>query len=226
MIDAIKALTGMDSEEPVSSNEEVGKPSAQEANRKDVRSFSLSKSTEMAIEKSVVDKPDLMSLIRERNSSLVDKELEEELQSAELEEQINNLKRRLNDFKLQMHDSERTEKLQAEHIEAVNTIMNLIDKDLAAIAQHSGQSLQEAEKDKDDKRSVARRVVDWISSGEEVLNRALLYFSDRNGEPESVANFMKIQYAVQRATQRAELFSSIVGTTVSSIKTIMTTQLG
>jgi hypothetical protein len=31
---------------------------------------------------------------------------------------------------------------------------------------------------------------------------------------------------VQRATQRGELFASIVGSTVSGVKTIMSTQLG
>ena len=103
--------------------------------------------------------------------------------------------------------------------------MDLINEDLGAIAESTQQDLQK-DKEEEAEHSLTRKVINWISSGEEVLNRALLYFSDRNGERENLANFLKVQYAVQRATQRAELFASIVGTSVSSIKTIMTTQLG
>ncbi|SGA29357.1 Uncharacterised protein [Chlamydia abortus] len=163
-----------------------------------------------------------MAMMQDRNSNIIDPELEEALDSEELKEQINNLKERLWDAQSTLQQDQN--KLSQEHFEAVSVIIDLINGDLNDIAEHTQQNLQT--KKEEEHESVARKMVNWVSSGEEVLNRALLYFSDRNGERENLADFLKVQYAVQRATQRAELFASIVGTTVSSIKTIMTTQLG
>lgn len=165
-----------------------------------------------------------MAMMQDQNSNIMDSELQEDLNSEEFEEQVHNLKERLWDAQSTVQN-QAPQSLSPEHLEAMNIIIDLINDDLTDIAKYTQQDIQNhADDEKHD--SITRKVINWVSSGEEILNRALLYFSDRNGERENLADFLKVQYAVQRATQRAELFASIVGTTVSSIKTIMTTQLG
>ncbi|WP_348663536.1 hypothetical protein [Chlamydia vaughanii] len=223
MIDPMQLFPKLDSDkETASIQKPSGTPLASELN-KEVPAFSLGMSSDFH-NKNIEDvRPNPMAMMQDRNSNIIDPELEEALDSEELEEQINNLKERLWDANstIQSHDQN---KLSPEHLEAVNLIIDLINGDLGEIAEHTQQDIEK--KKKDESESVTRKMIDWVSSGEEVLNRALLYFSDRNGERENLADFLKVQYAVQRATQRAELFASIVGTTVSSVKTIMTTQLG
>ncbi|BAE81743.1 conserved hypothetical protein [Chlamydia felis Fe/C-56] len=222
MIDPLQLFPKLDSDkETASIQKPSGTPLTSELN-KEVPAFSLGMSAD-ALNKNVEDvKPNPMAMMQDRNSNLIDPELEEELDSEELKEQINNLKERLWDAQTTLRQDQN--KLSPEHFEAVNVIIDLINGDLSDIAEHTQQRLQDKNEKEDD--SVVRKMINWVSSGEEVLNRALLYFSDRNGERENLADFLKVQYAVQRATQRAELFASIVGTSVSSIKTIMTTQLG
>lgn len=222
MIDPLQLFPKLDSDkETASIQKPSGTPLTSELN-KEVPAFSLGMSAD-ALNKNVEDvKPNPMAMMQDRNSNLIDPELEEELDSEELKEQINNLKERLWDAQTTLRQDQN--KLSPEHFEAVNVIIDLINGDLSDIAEHTQQRLQDKNEKEDD--SVVRKMINWVSSGEEVLNRALLYFSDRNGKRENLADFLKVQYAVQRATQRAELFASIVGTSVSSIKTIMTTQLG
>lgn len=222
MIDPLQLFPKFDSDkETASIQKPSGTPLVSELN-KEVPAFSLGMSAD-ALNKNVEDvKPNPMAMMQDRNSNIIDPELEEALDSEELKEQINNLKERLWDAQTTLNQDQN--KLSPEHFEAVSVIIDLINGDLSDIAEHTQQSLQKKTDEESD--SVTRKMINWVSSGEEVLNRALLYFSDRNGERENLADFLKVQYAVQRATQRAELFASIVGTTVSSIKTIMTTQLG
>ncbi|QXE26619.1 hypothetical protein [Chlamydia buteonis] len=222
MIDPLQLFPKLDSEkETASIQKPLGTPLASELN-KEVPAFSLGMAAD-SLNKNIEDvKPNPMAMMQDRNSNIIDPELEEALDSEELKEQINNLKERLWDAQSTLQQDQN--KLSQEHFEAVSVIIDLINEDLNDIAEHTQQNLQN--KTEEEHESIARKMVNWVSSGEEVLNRALLYFSDRNGERENLADFLKVQYAVQRATQRAELFASIVGTTVSSIKTIMTTQLG
>ncbi|MEF9519525.1 hypothetical protein SBV45_01330 [Chlamydia crocodili] len=223
MIDPLQLFPKLDSDkETASIQKPSGTPLASELN-KEVPAFSLGMSAD-ALNKNIEDvKPNPMAMMQDRNSNIIDPELEEALDSEELKEQINNLKERLWDAQSTLQNQDQN-KLSPEHFEAVSVIIDLINGDLSDIAEHTQQSLEKKTEEESD--SVTRKMINWVSSGEEVLNRALLYFSDRNGERENLADFLKVQYAVQRATQRAELFASIVGTTVSSIKTIMTTQLG
>ncbi|WP_201456526.1 hypothetical protein [Chlamydia sp. 17-3921] len=224
MIDPIKCLPNLDGDaEAQSLKESSGTPLASEL-RKDIAPFALGDVSGSSYETVSQDlRPNLMTMMQDKNSELVDPELQDALDSEELKEQINNLKERLGDFRSSLEREEAPEKLEEKHFKSVGVIIDLINEDLSAIAENTQQQLQDSNDTSD---SVTRKVINWVSSGEEILNRALLYFSDRNGERENLANFLKVQYAVQRATQRAELFASIVGTSVSSIKTIMTTQLG
>ncbi len=72
--------------------------------------------------------------------------------------------------------------------------------------------------------NVLSRVVNWLGGAQGALGGALEYL--KTTEKPDITSYLRLQYAVQRATQRGELFSSIVGSSVSGIKTIMSTQLG
>ena len=226
MIDPIQFLAGSDVEQESSSvKESLGTPLASEL-KKEIPAFTLGGEAKLSSDVIAPNAlPNPMAMMQDENASLVDPELQEALDSEELKEQINNLRERLGEFRVSLEEGQTPKNLEQEHFHAVGVVMDLINEDLGAIAESTQQDLQK-DKEEDAEHSLTRKVINWISSGEEVLNRALLYFSDRNGERENLANFLKVQYAVQRATQRAELFASIVGTSVSSIKTIMTTQLG
>ena len=222
MIDPLKLFPNLDGDKESAA---VNKPSASPMPSeltKNVATFSLGSGSSSLDTRVSEEKPSLMAMMEDKNSKLIDPELEEALNSEELQEQINLLKSRLWDAQTQMQNQD-LDKLASEHVDALGVIVDLINGDFQAIAEHTQQGKQG---DREEEKSVTRKIVDWVSSGEEILNRALLYFSDRNGERETLADFLKVQYAVQRATQRAELFASILGATVSSIKTIMTPQLG
>lgn len=224
MIDPVECFPNLDGDaEAQSITQNSGTPLASEL-KKDISPFAWG-SYAAPKDTTLVQgfKPNPMAMMQDQNSNLIDPELQEALESEELQEQINNLKGRLWDFRSTFEDSQTTAQFADEHFQAVGVIIDLINEDLNTIAEHTQQ---DARKEDKEEGSVTRKIIDWVSSGEEVLNRALLYFSDRDGNRESLANFLKVQYAVQRATQRAELFASIVGTSVSSVKTIMTTQLG
>lgn len=223
MIDPLKLFPNFDGDkESAAVNKPSASPMPSELS-KNVVSFSLGGGG-AALDSTVsTEKLSLMAMMQDKNSQLIDPELEEALNSEELQEQIHLLKSRLWDAQTQMQMQD-PDKLASEHVDALGVIVDLINGDFQAIAEHTQQTVKQG--NGDEEKSVTRKIVDWVSSGEEILNRALLYFSDRNGERETLADFLKVQYAVQRATQRAELFASILGATVSSVKTIMTTQLG
>ncbi|EPP34708.1 hypothetical protein CP10139811_0780 [Chlamydia ibidis] len=225
MIDPLHLFPKLDGDKDVASTQKPSPtPLARELNR-EVSQFALG-DLQTPKEMQIQDvRPNPMAMMQDRNSRIIDPELEEALDSEEIKEQINHLKSRLWDAQTTLENQD-PGKLASEHIEAFGVIIDLINGDLGTIAECTQQNVKQEKEKEDEDKSVTRKVIDWVSSGEEILNRALLYFSDRNGERENLADFLKVQYAVQRATQRAELFSSIVGTTVSSIKTIMTTQLG
>lgn len=223
MIDSIQLFPNFDKGNEVQTSSQEGALVAPTSNEphKEVPTFVLGKKqVEESSARTETLAPHHMMMLQDRDSKVVDPELEEALNSGELQEQIRNLKERLWDARVSIQDLE-MEKLATEHIEAYETITNLLNNDLYEIAEQTEQ-----QPSKQTEPSIAKKALDWVSSGEEILNRALLYVSGKNGQEDSLANFLKVQYAVQRATQRAELFASIVGTTVSSVKTIMTTQLG
>lgn len=232
-VDPIKSLflKDLDDESNRISSETTAKPAGSELMRNDVKSFSLFGQGSQKTEGIQEQAPSLMELVgkrQDKGGAPEEFRLDpDEKLSRQLRENINRLKEELNDFQLQAQNSYRTQQIEKERYDAMTLVMGLINEDLQTVANETGQTYSVGkEKEECDDRSVGRKIIDWVSTGEEVLNRAMIYLSGKQGEPESITDFLKLQYAVQRATQRAELFASIVGTSVSSIKTIMTTQLG
>ncbi|MFN0065324.1 MAG: hypothetical protein ACKVOH_03700 [Chlamydiales bacterium] len=140
----------------------------------------------------------------------------------ELSGQLNKLQNNLEQTRAQLNNPDVTKKLSSEHLEALEKLSNKMNPDMRAIAQNSGGQHVNVTRGKN--QDVISHVTNWIQGSQKTLNGALEYLA--NTKKPSIGTYMKLQYSIQRATQRGELFSSILGSTVSGIKTIMSTQLG
>ncbi|MFZ0564616.1 MAG: hypothetical protein WAM28_00235 [Chlamydiales bacterium] len=146
----------------------------------------------------------------------------EELSPEELQDQLKNLQTRFEGVQTQLQDPNVTNKFTPDHHEALNRLVERTNPDLRTIANNSDAEFNPPQHQPGE--SVIGYVLRWFSGSQETLGKALDYVSgDTKPTPEA---FLKLQYSVQRAVQRGELFASVVGATASGIKTIMSTQLG
>lgn len=139
----------------------------------------------------------------------------------ELDENINKLQDHLQTISQQLQDPSVANKMTGDHLEAMQKVMNKMNPDMRTIANHSKGEFQPG---KVDHNNVLGSVIKWINGSQQTLSGAMNHLGSM--KKPSMGSFMKLQYSVQRASQRAELFSSIIGSSVSGIKTIMSTQLG
>ncbi|NGX60626.1 MAG: hypothetical protein K940chlam9_00092 [Chlamydiae bacterium] len=113
-------------------------------------------------------------------------------------------------------------KLTDDHQQALSKLVGKMNPDMKTIAQNSKGEFTPATQNKGE--GVVNFVTKWIDASQQTMGNALNYLS--NTKKPELGQYLKLQYAVQRATQRGELFASIVGSSVSGIKTLMSTQLG
>lgn len=140
----------------------------------------------------------------------------------ELQGNLQNLQDRLATTKQSLADPKMTKNLTDDHYTALSRLVDKMSPDMRTIAKVSGADAEPVQKTTGE--GVIGYVSRWIDGSQNTLASALDYASQ--GQKPDPAGFLKMQFAVQRATQRAELFSSILGAGVSGIKTIMSTQLG
>ncbi|MCP5469555.1 MAG: hypothetical protein H7A36_03510 [Chlamydiales bacterium] len=140
----------------------------------------------------------------------------------ELTQQIERAKQALQEAHAKLQDPKIQKGLTEDHYNALSQVTDKMNGDLRTIAQNSNGKFEMPQLDS--KKNPVERVADWINGSQSTLTGALNYLSTTKNP--NIASYMKLQYGIQRATQRAELFSSIVGSSVSGIKTIMSTQLG
>lgn len=223
MVDPIKSLFPSDFDE-IKSVKENSRPIENVAtNSKTTKSFSLEKVGVTAIE---VDKvvPSPMYMIKDQQeqkgaTSLISSE---ELDTGVLSNQIAQLKGSFSDLALNIENTSQVFDDKDTH--QVLQVMHLLDQDLSEIANNTNQ--QDGQHLEDESKTFVHKALNWCYSGEQILHNALLFLSEQKDSFSSLGDYLKLQYAVQRATQRTELFASLMGITISSIKTIMTTQLG
>lgn len=139
----------------------------------------------------------------------------------ELSGKITDLQSNLSTITKKLQDPSFAKNLTPEHFDAMSKVVDKMNPDLRTIANQSQGEFQPPKIDKD---NVVGSIINWINGSQQTLGSALNYLSE--AKKPSLASFMKLQYSVQRASQRGELFASIVGASVSGIKTIMSTQLG
>jgi hypothetical protein len=128
-----------------------------------------------------------------------------------LQDQLSNLQNNL-----------QNKELSPDHYTALRRVTQKIDPEMQKISQVTDGKFKPPVEKKG--QPVLDYLTKWVSQGQETLGGALGYL--QNTDKPDIANYLRLQYAVQRASQRGELFASIVGSSVSGVKTIMSTQLG
>lgn len=110
--------------------------------------------------------------------------------------------------------------LTPDHFSALDKLQKKLNPDLKTIAEGSGRTFSP-----EASNSPLTAALNWFGGAQDTFGGALNYLGTM-GPNMNMGDFMKMQYATQRAAQRGELFASIIGSTVSGIKTLMSTQLG
>ncbi len=151
----------------------------------------------------------------------------EQVPSAQdLLQQVQGLQGRFDTIHNQLNDGKTAALLSSDHWNAMNRVMMSMNPDLATIAKETGSTFHPPVVTRQGSSSLLQTVLNWVNGSQEVMRGALNYLSTPQGDNPNPASYLKLQYSMQRATQRGELFSSIIGSSVSGIKTIMSTQLG
>lgn len=147
---------------------------------------------------------------------------QQQISPQELQDQLSQLNKQMADIHTKLQDKGTTQQFTADHYEAMQRVVQKMNPDMQAIAKNSqGEFTPPTQKQGD---SVLSYITKWVNGSQGTLGSALDYL--QNTKKPDISSYLRLQYAVQRATQRGELFASIVGSSVSGIKTIMSTQLG
>ncbi len=116
----------------------------------------------------------------------------------------------------------KSQNLAPEHDQALSKLAGKLTPDMRIIANRMGVDYKPAARASGE--SIMDFIVNWIDGSQKTMNQALSAYSQvDNLNP---AAYLTLQAAVQRASERAELFGSIVSSSVSGVKTIMSMQLG
>jgi len=146
-----------------------------------------------------------------------------QLSPEELSGQVQKLKGQLDDAQNNLQNPNITSKFTTDHYQALNRLVEKMNPDMQTIAKSSQGEFAAPKAVKGE--PVLSFISRWIDGSQETLSQSLNYLS-KGGGSTNPADYLKLQFGVQRATQRGELFASIIGASVSGIKTIMSTQLG
>lgn len=162
-------------------------------------------------------KPSPMEMARDMERDRKPQWSEEEMQN-----NLEKLQSQLSEAQENLSDSGITKNFTDDHYTALTRLIDKMTPDMRTIAKNTNTDFPPIKKTQGE--GVIGYVSRWINGSQDTLSSALSYLGqDQKPDP---ASFLKLQFAVQRAVQRGELFASIVGAGVSGIKTIMSTQLG
>jgi len=139
----------------------------------------------------------------------------------ELNSTLERINERLEQAKDRLQGPERAN-LTKDHQAALKTLTDKLTPDVKQIAQATESTYAPPALKKGG--DVLGHVINWIDGSQRSMKSALNFLSQKHDL--NPADFLKLQYSVQRASQRTELFASVIGSTVSGLKTLMSTQLG
>lgn len=143
----------------------------------------------------------------------------------ELQNNMEQLQKQFAEAQQKMANPSLRASLTDDHKSALTKLVDKLNPDIRTIAKQTGQDFQPAKQEKG--QSVLDYVTKWIGQSQDTMAGSLNYVNSMNesGSPD-MAGFMKLQFAMNRAQERTELFSSILSATTSGIKQILSTQLG
>lgn len=179
--------------------------------------FSLGPEGKEPTETTSTQKPSPMDAAREGAEKGVKRMTPEEMN-----QQISQLKTQLGTLQTNLQNPLVTNQFSKEHYEALTKVTEKMNPDLRSIAKNSKGEFNPPQHIGGE--PVLNYITRWINGSQETLTHAMNFIgTEKNPNP---ASFLKLQYSVQRASQRGELFANIVGSTTSGIRTILSTQLG
>ncbi len=144
----------------------------------------------------------------------------------EMSSNVKGFQQKLSNAQNQLQDPQKTAHFTTDHYNALGMLVDKMNPDMRTIAKNANTKFAPPNPlpGQTQSKGVLDYVANWLNESQGTLTNTLNFVQNtKNPNP---ASYLKIQYAVQRATQRAELFASIVGSSVSGIKTLMSTQLG
>ncbi|MCH9608595.1 MAG: hypothetical protein S4CHLAM45_11730 [Chlamydiales bacterium] len=146
----------------------------------------------------------------------------ERMSPEELTDKISKFRDDLSQAHAKLSDPNVTKNFTDDHHKALGKLVEKMNPDMRTIANNSGGKFEPTPLGKGG--DLLAKVGEWINGSQKSLGGAMDYLSKTKNP--NMASFMKLQYSVQRASQRGELFASIISSSVGGIKTIMSTQLG
>jgi hypothetical protein len=144
----------------------------------------------------------------------------------EMTKNLSGLQNKLSTTQTQLQNPRAVGHFTNDHYNALGMLVDKLNPDMRTIAKSANHEFTPPNPvpGQTQGQGVLQYVSNWLNSSQGTLTNALNFVQNvKNPNP---ASYLKMQFAVQRATQRAEIFASIVGSSVSGIKTIMSTQLG
>ncbi len=142
--------------------------------------------------------------------------------SQEIQDNMQRLQSQLATAQKQLSDPNVTGKFSPDHFTALTRLTDKMTPDMRAIAKYTQGEFTPPPPGKGE--SVLHQVLKWVGSSQDMMEGALSFAGTvKNPNP---SDMLRLQFAMHRATERGELFSSIISSTVSGIKTIMSAQLG
>jgi hypothetical protein len=142
----------------------------------------------------------------------------------EMQDQMAKVQSNLGAAKTNLLNPDVTQKLTEDHYNALNALTNKMTPDMRTIAKETGGEFATPTKAKGE--TVLGHVLKWIGSSQDTMSQAITAAGNMNTTSPNPASFLKLQFAMHRAQERSELFSSILSSGVGTVKQIMSTQLG
>jgi len=142
---------------------------------------------------------------------------------AQISSSLGSLQDQFSSIRDQLQDASAQGKLTPQHYDALKELASQSNGSITNIANLTQGQFQPPAIGSN---NVLKDIINWVNGGQQAFGHALNYLSSSDGKQMNVASMFKLQYSVQRASQKAELFASVISSTVSGIKTIMSTQLG
>lgn len=165
-----------------------------------------------------VSEPSPMDLARE---SAKQEQSPEEL-SKEIQGQITKVNESLEKANTQLRDPSVQSELTPDHYTAFTKVANSIQGDLRTVAKYTGTEVSTPEKKKGD--NPLSFLLNLVQGSQGGFQQALGALSQQKNP--TITQLYSIQFAVQRASQKAELLASSISAGVGAIKSIMAMQLG
>lgn len=173
--------------------------------------------------------PGQPSVVAEQRPSPLElaKQMEEEGKSArwtpqEMQDRLTLLQTHLQTVSTQLESPKATGKLTPEHFNALNQIVDKMNPDMRSMAKYAGVDFAPVTQKKGE--GVLSYLLNWVSGTQQMTNNSLSALAGAT-KPDP-AEMLKLQFIAQRSLERTELMSSVISSSVSGIKTLMSMQLG